>query len=110
MIDREQFLKAAAPEAVVDIPGEGQVRVRGLTRVEVVGLQALPKETGLIERRIIQLGMVDPTLTEADVEAWYGTAPAGHTDLIVNEVSRLSGIGEGAAKSGVPPVRARRRS
>lgn len=110
MIDREQFLKAAAPEGTVTIPGEGEVRVRGLTRLEVIGLQGMPKDTGQIERRIIQLGMVDPALSEDDVAAWYAAAPAGHTDLIVDEVSRLSGLGEGAAKSGVPPVRGRRGS
>lgn len=109
-ISRELFLKAAVPEDVVDIPGLGPVRVRGLTRLEVIGLQSMPKDTGLIEKRIIRLGLVDPVLTDDDVDAWYDVAPAGHTDLIVDAVSRLSGLGEGATKSGVPPVRNRRRT
>ncbi len=109
MIDRERFLKAAVPEAEVDIPGEGTVRVRGLTRTEVLGLQGLASDQAALERRIIALGLVDPELSAADVDAWYDTAPAGHTDLIVNKVSDLSGITEGAAKSGVPAVRRRQR-
>ena len=110
MIDKEQFLKAAVPEDLVNVPGHGQVRVRGLTRSEVVGLQAMPKDVGALERRIIQLGMVDPVLDEGDVAAWYASAPAGHTDLIVDAVSRLSGLSEAAPKSGVPGVRRGQRS
>lgn len=105
MIDREQFLKAGVPEQVVVIPGAGEVRVRGLTRLEVLGLQALTADQGALERRIIHLGMVDPELDEDDVAAWYAAAPAGHTDLIVEAVSALSGIAAGAPKSGVSGVR-----
>ena len=105
MIDREVFLKAALPEAEVDLPGVGPVRVRGLTRAEVVALQGFKADVGAVERRIIALGLVDPALGPDDVDVWYDTAPAGMTDLIVNEVSRLSGLSDGATKSGVPGIR-----
>lgn len=104
MIDREQFLKVAVPEAVVDLPGFGEVRVRGLTRVEAMGLKGF-SDNGDLERRIIHLGMVEPALDEDDVAAWYAAAPAGMTDIIVDQVSKLSGLGQGAAKSGVPGIR-----
>lgn len=105
MIDREQFLKAALPEAELDIPDVGTVRVRGLTRAEALGLQTIKDDPGALEQRIILLGLVEPALSADDVDAWYGSAPAGLTDLIVDAVSRLSGLGEGAAKSGVPGIR-----
>lgn len=104
-MDKDLFLKASIPEGTVDIPGAGTVRVRGLTRLEVLGLEPLQKDVGALERRIILLGMVDPSLDEGDVAAWYAAAPAGHTDLIVNEVSRLSGMSEGSPKRAVPGVR-----
>ena len=110
MADKEAFLKAAPPRGEVDIPDVGPVGVRGLTRQEALSLRDLVGGPGAIERRIIHLGMTDPALTEAEVEAWYGSAPAGHTDRLVNAISALSGLSEGAEKRGVPEVRGGRKS
>lgn len=110
MIEREAFLKATTSSEVIALPSLGDVRVRGLTRAEAVGLQDVKDNPRALECRIIALGLVEPALSAADVEAWYESADAGHTDLIVDAVQRLSGLGKGADKSGVSGVRNRRRA
>ena len=108
MIDKEVFLKASTPEETVTLPGVGDVRVRGLSRNEAVSLAAVKSDPAALEQLIIRLGLVDPTLTADDVAAWYASAPAGLTDLIVNAVERLSGLTGDAPKSGVSGVRGKR--
>lgn len=110
MIDKDAFLKASTPEETICLPGVGDVRVRGLTRSEAVSLSEVKSDTPALERLIVRLGLVQPALSEAEVEAWYESAPSGLTDLIVNAVTRLSGADESAPKSGVPGVRSGRRA
>lgn len=107
-MDKDRFLEAALPEAEVVIPGVGEVMVRGLTRHEVLALAALKDDQCALEQRIVHLGLVDPALSEDDVAAWFLSAPAGYTDLIVDEVSRLSAMSKEAPKSGLPGVRGER--
>lgn len=105
MIDKETLLKGLTPERVVDLPGVGDVRVRGLSRSEAVSLAAVKDDTAALEQLIIRLGLVDPALSADEVAEWYAAAPAGLTDLIINAVEDLSGLRQGAGKSGVPDVR-----
>lgn len=105
MIDKETFLKGLTPERVVALPGLGDVRVRGLTRAEAVSLAEHKDNTGALERIIIHMGLVEPSLTMDEVNSWYASSPAGLTDLIISAVEDLSGMKKGADKSGVPGVR-----
>lgn len=105
MVDKEMFLKVPMPEKEVDLPGLGTVRVRGLSRAEVLTLSEMKGDTGRLERAIIRLGVADPQLSDGEVAAWYESAPAGHTDLIVDAVSVLSGMSKEAPKSGVLGIR-----
>lgn len=109
MIDREAFLKHRLGERTVELPGVGMVRVRGLSRQEVFEIQKL-KDTEAMERRVVFCALVEPKLSEEDVAAWYENAPAGEIDLIVTPIQELSGLAEGAAKSGVSAVRRRSRT
>lgn len=102
MIDKEAFLKPSVAEEVVTLPGKGDVLVRGLTRLEAVSLQKVKDDPAALECLIVRLGLVQPSLTEEEVKAWYASDVAGHTDLIVSAVERLSGLSEGAPKSDVP--------
>jgi hypothetical protein len=104
-MDKETLLKPRLPERDVDIPDVGTVRVRGLSRAEALGIQALGDDTAAVEHRILLLGLVDPKLTAEDVAEFYAAAPAGEIDPIVSAVVELSGLAEGASKSGVPQVR-----
>lgn len=78
----------------------GTVRVRGLTRAEVVKCR---DETGrTVDVELIAQSMVDPELTAEEAGIWLETAPAGDYVNVLAAVSELSGLAEGADKSGVP--------
>lgn len=100
--------KREANTREVELPsGIGTVTVRGLTRAEVKRCKS--KGDDASEDAFIAAGMVDPVLTVAEAEQWAETAPAGDTVAVMEAIRDLSGLGEGAQKSGVPGVRARRR-
>jgi hypothetical protein len=101
MIDREAFLKPRLAEREVDLPGVGTILVRGLSREEVVAMQPLKNDTAALEQRIIELGLVNPALSAADVGAWYAAASTGEVDLIVDAICDLSGVSTGGPKSGL---------
>lgn len=105
MIDKDTFLKPLIPTEIVDLPGLGKIRVRGLSRAEAVALSGVKDDAAKLEQKIILYGMAEPSLTVDEVARWYDAAPAGLIDIIVKAVERLSGLGEGAPKSGVPGVR-----
>jgi hypothetical protein len=104
-MDKDAFLKVRLPERSVEIPGVGTVRVRGLTRAEAVEAKRAGDDVAALEQKIIFFGLVDPPLSESEVESWYSSAPAGEVDLIVNTIVDISALEEGAPKSGVPEVR-----
>jgi hypothetical protein len=78
----------------------GTVRVRGLTRAEIVRCR---DETGkTVDVELIALAMADAELTTDQAGMWLDTAPAGDYVRVLGAVSDLSGLTEGADKSGVP--------
>jgi hypothetical protein len=110
-MDKEALFKPRLAEAEVDLPGVGTVRVRGLSRDEVIGIRKAAdndpdtidgKRVLVIERKMIALAMVDPELTEAEVGRWQIAAPAGELDPVTDKIQELSGMKQGASKSGVP--------
>lgn len=100
-LTREQLLARKVSGAVpLDLPDSGTVMVRGLTRAEALAMQ----ELATVEERddyIIHKGLVEPALELEDVQAWTKTASAGDTTAISMKVAELSGMSEGAGKSGV---------
>lgn len=101
---RDRLLKPRIGEGSVEIDGIGTIRVRGLSRGEVFMTQQA-KGTEAMERKIVALGMVDPPMNEDDVKQWQRNSPAGELEIVVDKIRQLSGLGEGADKSGVPGVR-----
>jgi hypothetical protein len=110
-INKEALFKPRLAEAEIDLPGVGTVRVRALTRAEVIGIRRAAdndpatldgKRVLVIERKMIALAMVDPELTEAEVGRWQDAAPAGELTPVTDKIQELSGMAEGASKSGVP--------
>lgn len=104
MIDRETLIKARLPERVVALPGVGEIRVRGLSRAEVLACQGIKDDQAAFEARVLSLAMVDPALSEDDVIAWREAALYGEAEAALDAISDLSKLGEGAAKSGVSGV------
>jgi hypothetical protein len=94
------LLKSRIPEANVDLPGVGTVRVRGLNRAEALRVEAA-KGVEARERRILALGMVDPAITEAEAGQWQRNAPAGELDPVSTKIAELSGMLPGSAKEAV---------
>ena len=78
----------------------GTVRVRALTRTEVV--QCRDKTGKTIDVELIALGMTDPELTKDEAGEWLSTAPAGDYVKVLQAISELSGLSEGADKSRLP--------
>ncbi len=104
MIDKDAFLKGLLPEEDVEVAA-GTVRVRGLSRAEVLDLQKHANDLGVLECHILALGLVDPPLSFEEAEGYYAVAAAGDVDRIVEAISILSGLNKDAQKSGVPGLR-----
>lgn len=99
MVDKDLLFKPRLPEADVDVPGVGTVRVRGLSRAEVLSLQrAEGRDTLTTERKMLALALVDPVLTEAEVGRWQKACAAGELEVVSNKVAALSALRDGAAK------------
>lgn len=100
MLTREEILARATGGEVVTLPSGGQVKIRGLSRNEAIGVQER-EGAAARDNYVVATGLVDPAMSEDDVAAW-GELPGGAGDLveISREISRLSGMSEGAGKSG----------
>ena len=96
-MDIELLFKPRLPEANVDIPGLGPVRVRGLNRAEAMMVQEA-KGTEATERRILALGMVDPPMTEFQAGRWQKAATAGEIEPVSRKIAELSGMLDDSAK------------
>jgi hypothetical protein len=88
----------------LDLPGVGTITVRGLSRFELLLAGKLTGDQGaaVMEQHMLSMGMVDPEMSTKDVEAWQKASPAGEIMPVVSLINRLSGVGQGADKSGVP--------
>lgn len=107
-MDKAELLKKRTGETrEVEIPGVGTVTVRGLSAGEVKRWKG--KSESEVERHVIAAAMVDPVLTLDEVDEWAENAPFGHLVDVIKAVYELSGVSEGAAKSGLPGVGKRRR-
>ncbi len=101
---KARLLKPRLPEAEVDVPGVGTVRVRALTQLEAMRVHQVDGQEAM-ERRIIALGMVDPPMTEAEVGRWQKAATAGELTEVSLKIGELSGLLSGAAKEVVKSFR-----
>jgi hypothetical protein len=104
-VDKNVLLNQTVPSGPVDIPGIGTVTVRGMTRYEMQMLGKIEAGDEVKERKILAMTMVDPTMSEGDVEAWQMCSPAGQINRVAMEVNRLSGIGRDAEKEAYKSVR-----
>lgn len=99
-MDKAELLRGIGQERDVPVPGkDAMVRVRGLTRAEVLHAQGIA-DIAARERYIMARAMVDPRLSEADVGTWQSASPVGEMEPITRVVAELSGldIDDGTAK------------
>lgn len=82
------------------LPSGKVVRVRGLSRHELMFNGKGTEDSALIERRNVVSCLVEPKLTLPQVEKWQRNSAAGGDFKVLSERIRdLSGLGEGADKS-----------
>lgn len=105
-MDKAALFADRLPREDVEIPGVGTVTVRGLSRAELLLAGKLSDQgAAAMERRMLAFAMVDPEMSEGDVERWQGACPAGEIQPIVAAVNRLSGIGKDAEKEAYKSLR-----
>lgn len=97
MFDKDKLFERGLPEEDVATP-LGTMRVRGLSQAEAHQVEQV-KGSEARERRILSLGLVDPSLTEVEVGRWQKARPAGEVTKVALAVARLSGMLEGADKA-----------
>lgn len=102
-MDKSTLTAARLNSEDLELPGVGTITVRGLSRFELLlaGKLADDKGTAAMEQHMLSMAMVDPEMSTKDVEAWQKASPAGEIAPVISLVNRLSGVGQGADKSGV---------
>jgi hypothetical protein len=77
------------------------VRIRALSRAEVLRIQAIGRDKALeLERHTVSAGLVIPRMTVEQVATWQGNdAAGGDIGRLMEHIRDLSGLGEGAAKA-----------
>jgi hypothetical protein len=106
--DLEALFSAPLPEDDVELSGGRVVRVRGMTRSEVLKVRSQVKDVAdaikrqaEFERRLIAMAMVNPPMTTADVQRWQDASAAGEIERVTNRVEVLSGLKDDAVKEAV---------
>lgn len=124
MLTAEQLLAPRAttesgfPEDDVEVSGLGKVRVRGLSRKEVMKVRkAADREDTIdgnrqlaIEQHMLARAMVSPRMTEAQIAAWQDAGGAGEIEPVAQKVQELSGLLEDSQKAAYKSVRGRSRA
>jgi hypothetical protein len=100
-LTREQILARKTGKGTATLPDGSTVAIRALTRDEVLESQV----AGSLSDRdnfLVATGMTDPKLTVEEVAAWASGADAGDLVAVSDGIAELSGLKQGAGKSGVP--------
>lgn len=87
----------------------GEIVVRPLSRAEVMALRA-ERAAGMTlgewEAHMLSKAMIRPAMTPGEVDRWAANDKAGGViEDVIKRVTEISGLGEGADKSGVPATR-----
>jgi hypothetical protein len=101
MLTREEILARKTGKGVATLPDGSTVEVRALTRNEVLAAQDAPT-LAMKDNMIIAAGMTNPKLSVDEVSRWAETADAGDLVAVSDRIAELSGLKQGAGKSGVP--------
>jgi hypothetical protein len=104
-MDKSKLLvdRVTTVTGTVDIPGLGTIKLRALSRHEMIEGGKLE---GVLEqeRYILSRAMIDPPMEEHEIVEWQKCSIPGEINAVATKVNELSGIGKGADKSAVPGV------
>lgn len=81
------------PTDTVEVPGVGEVVVRGLSRAEAIQVSELDGADA-VEIRMLAAGMVDPELTVEEVVQWRSTKEPAEIRPVSDRILQLSGMTE----------------
>jgi hypothetical protein len=95
IISKETFLKSYLPEGTTDVLGIGVIRIRGLSRAEVLKASDMSREDR--EVAFLVAGIVEPELSEPDVRAWRESTTTRTVNAVVEAILDLSGMLERSA-------------
>ena len=97
----------AAEGEPLELPSGRWVMVRPISRYEWLLLGKGTEDGTLIDRRLIKVGLVEPKMSEVQIEKWQRTPGLALRDFgaVTDRIRELSGFGEGAAKSAVAEIR-----
>jgi hypothetical protein len=116
-LSREEILGRTLGNITVALPDEsGTVIIRPLNRDEVIAVGRVAEDdegdegTARRHNLIVALGLVDPALSVADVEHWAANDLGNTVLAVANKIAEISGMTEGAGKSGLPRTRRKPRS
>jgi hypothetical protein len=103
----DDFISSPEPEGHdFTLPSGRVVRVRGLTRFELMSFSRDNPDNAVYEQRVVSACMIQPPMSRGKVEAWQKSDTAGGDLSALSEHLReSSGLGQGAGKSAVDPVR-----
>lgn len=104
-MDKAALFADRIPRDTVEIPGIGTVTVRGLSRYELQLAGKNTEDASVIERRMVSYAMVEPALTETEVEQWQRVSPAGELAPVTEKIRDLSGLKPGGEKDAYKSVR-----
>lgn len=98
LLARRNETPSGMPEADVDVPGIGTVRVRGMNRDETMAVGKIVDHAQR-DHHIIAIGMVDPRMSVSEVREWATVATGGELEAVSRRIGELSGLIEGQAKA-----------
>ena len=103
---KDDLLVSNLEEEDCEIPGRGKVRVKALTRAQVLAFRKEGAgDTGETERLMLAAAFVIPKLTKGEVRLWQEASKAGEMEPVTRVVMRLSGMAEDSAKEAVKQFR-----
>lgn len=98
IISKDQLLGSASlAERVIELDGIGAVRIRSLSRAEVLKIERFP-EPEAKDRHIIGCGLLEPALSPAEIQRWQQSAPVNVVGQLTDAIGALSGLRDDAAK------------
>lgn len=109
-IDKKALLNQAFGTQDVEIPGVGTVTIRALTRGEAIRIQGDEMLAEEAECKLLALAMVDPVMTEDEIQEWQDTSPAGQMQPVIKAILAASGMVEEVTRDAYADFRGRRRS
>lgn len=102
----DDLIAADLPGEDVTLPSGKKIRVRGLSRAELIKHGGPDTPPELVEARHVAACLVHPKITLSQAQKWQAAEPAGGDFKVLSEKIRdLSGLGKDAQKSDVAAVR-----